>query len=113
MVVMVPNTPRYFITDPFPATDEALTSPCICARSDVIIAKRTWAWKRTFTTSVGCAKATAMAPVVHPAISRSDFCGIQWKGDEVSNAARSACSEELHRRRGHRVFGLDANHFYV
>ncbi len=31
---------------------------------------RTWAWKRTFTTSVGCANATAMAPVVQPAIRR-------------------------------------------
>lgn len=33
-------------------------------------ATRTWAWNRTFTTSVGCAKATAMAPVVQPAMRR-------------------------------------------
>ena len=31
---------------------------------------RTWAWNRTLTTSVGCATATAMAPVVEPARRR-------------------------------------------
>lgn len=32
--------------------------------------RRTWAWNRTLTTSVGWAKATAIAPVVHPASTR-------------------------------------------